>query len=60
MNELINKLQQLEKETINNLGSSKSINTLRAYKSDFYDFENFALNLDLNLCHQILKQLASI
>jgi site-specific recombinase XerD len=41
MNELINKLQQLEKETINNLGSSKSINTLRAYKSDFYDFEKF-------------------
>ena len=41
MNELINKLQLLEKETINNLGSSKSINTLRAYKSDFYDFEKF-------------------
>ena len=41
MNELINKLQNLEKETIRNLGSSKSINTLRAYKSDFYDFEKF-------------------
>ena len=41
MNKLINKLQQLEKETINNLGSSKSINTLRAYKSDFYDFDKF-------------------
>ena len=41
MNELINKLQLLEKETISNLGSSKSINTLRAYKSDFYDFEKF-------------------
>jgi site-specific recombinase XerD len=41
MNELITKLQQLEKETINNLGTSKSINTLRAYKSDFYDFEKF-------------------
>ena len=41
MNELINKLQSLEQETINNLGSSKSINTLRAYKSDFYDFEIF-------------------
>ena len=44
MNELINKLQQLEKETINNLGSSKSINTLRAYKSDFCDFEKFCSN----------------
>ena len=41
MNKLINKLQLLEKETISNLGSSKSINTLRAYKSDFYDFEKF-------------------
>ena len=44
MNELINKLQQLEKETITNLGSSKSLNTLRAYKSDFYDFEKFCSN----------------
>jgi len=41
MNNLINKLNDLEKETFVNLGSSKSINTLRAYKSDFYDFENF-------------------
>ena len=44
MNELINKLKTLEKETINNLGSSKSFNTLRAYKSDFYDFEKFCSN----------------
>ena len=36
MNELVNKLQDLEKETLLNLGSSKSINTLRAYKSDFF------------------------
>jgi site-specific recombinase XerD len=41
MNNLINKLNDLEKETFVNLGSSKSINTLRAYKSDFHDFENF-------------------
>ena len=41
MNELVNKLQDLEKETLLNLGSSKSINTLRAYRSDFYDFEKF-------------------
>ncbi len=44
MNELINKLNILEKETINNLGSSKAVNTLRAYKSDFYDFEKFCSN----------------
>jgi site-specific recombinase XerD len=41
MNELVNKLQDLEKETLQNLGSSKSINTLRAYRSDFFDFEKF-------------------
>ena len=41
MNELISALQNLEKETILNLGSSKAINTLRAYKSDFFDFKNF-------------------
>ena len=43
MNELVNKLQELEKETILNLGSSKSINTLRAYRSDFFDFEKFCI-----------------
>ena len=41
MNELVNKLQDLEKETLLNLGSSKSINTIRAYRSDFFDFEKF-------------------
>ena len=41
MNDLVSKLHELEKETILNLGSSKSINTLRAYKSDFFDFEKF-------------------
>ena len=41
MNELINRISDLEKETFLNLGSSKSFNTLRAYKSDFVDFENF-------------------
>ena len=43
MNELVSKLQELEKETILNLGSSKSINTLRAYRSDFFDFEKFCI-----------------
>ena len=41
MNELVSKLQDLQKETLLNLGSSKSINTLRAYRSDFFDFEKF-------------------
>jgi len=43
MNELISKLQDLEKETLTNLESSKSTNTMRAYRSDFFDFEKFCL-----------------
>ena len=47
MNELVSKLEELEKETILNLGSSKSINTLRAYRSDFFDFEKFCIKYNL-------------
>ena len=45
MNDIINKINELEKETNINLGSSKSLNTLRAYRSDFLDFKNFCLDL---------------
>ena len=38
MNELVTDLKALHEETLNNLKSSKSINTIRAYKSDFKDF----------------------
>ena len=41
MNELITDLKLLHEETLNNLKSSKSNNTLRAYKSDFKDFGGF-------------------
>ena len=41
MNEIINNLKELEKETLSNFNSSKSNNTIRAYKSDFQDFKNF-------------------
>ena len=41
MNEIISKIKELEKETYLNLGNSKSTNTLRAYRSDFQDFEKF-------------------
>ena len=41
MNKLVNKLNSLESKVIDNINLSKSINTLRAYKSDFKDFENF-------------------
>ena len=41
MNNIINKINNLEAETIQNIKSSKANNTLRAYKSDFKDFEKF-------------------
>ena len=41
MNELVSNIKSLHDETINNLKSSKSNNTLRAYKSDFKDFVSF-------------------
>ena len=47
MSNIINKLNELEKETSLNLGSSKSLNTLRAYRSDFSDFKNFCSDLNL-------------
>ena len=41
MNQLTTELKSLNDETLNNLRSSKADNTLRAYKSDFKDFEIF-------------------
>ena len=41
MNELISNIKALQEETLNNLRSSKSANTIRAYKSDFKDFGGF-------------------
>tara|TARA_Y100000590_G_scaffold357822_1_gene412852 strand:+ start:251 stop:1168 length:918 start_codon:yes stop_codon:yes gene_type:complete len=43
MNELITDLKSIEIETLNNLKSSKSNNTIRAYKSDFKDFSKFCV-----------------
>ena len=43
MNELITDLKALHEETLNNLKSSKAINTIRAYKSDFKDFAAFCV-----------------
>ena len=47
MNNIISNLKELEKETIENLGNSKSRNTTRAYKSDFEDFILFCKKLNL-------------
>ena len=43
MNDITTDLKILQDETINNLKSSKSANTLRAYKSDFRDFSLFCI-----------------
>ncbi len=43
MNELTTDLKSLHEATLNNLKSSKANNTLRAYKSDFRDFEAFCV-----------------
>ncbi len=43
MNDIISDVKKLELETINNLKSSKAINTVRAYESDFKDFTLFCL-----------------
>ena len=41
MNNAITNIKNLELETIKNLRNSKSLNTLRAYQSDFNDFSLF-------------------
>ena len=43
MNEIVNDIKSLELETLNNLKSSKSLNTLRAYKADYKDFASFCI-----------------
>ena len=48
MNELTTDLKLLHEATLNNLKSSKSKNTLRAYKSDFKDFGAFCSKHGLN------------
>ncbi len=48
MNELTSDLKSLYEATLNNLKSSKANNTLRAYKSDFRDFEAFCAKHGLN------------
>ena len=48
MNKLITNLKNLHEETLNNLKTSKANNTLRAYKSDFKDFEIFCLKHGFN------------
>ncbi len=48
MNEIITDIKALQEETILNLKSSKSDNTVRAYKSDFKDFNSFCIKNGFN------------
>ena len=41
MNNIVTDIKALQQETLLNLQSSKSNNTIRAYKSDFNDFKLF-------------------
>ena len=43
MNDIITDIKALQEETLLNLQSSKANNTVRAYKSDFNDFELFCV-----------------
>ena len=43
MNDIITDIKVLQEETLLNLKSSKANNTVRAYKSDFSDFELFCI-----------------
>jgi site-specific recombinase XerD len=43
MNEIATDIRTLQEETLKNLKSSKSLNTVRAYKSDFKDFGLFCV-----------------
>ena len=49
MSNLVTDLKALQEETLLNLQSSKSINTVRAYKSDLIILEYFVHKMDLNL-----------
>ena len=48
MNEIVTDLKSLELETLKNLRSSKSHNTLRSYQADFKDFSAFCVKNGLN------------
>ena len=49
MNELTTNIKALKEETLINLKSSKAKNTVRAYKSDFTDFEFFCVQNSFNV-----------
>ena len=55
MSDLVKDIGSIELETLNNIKSSKSLNTVRAYKSDFNHFSNFCKKIGLIHYLLILK-----
>ena len=47
MYNIVNKINELELRTNENISNSKSINTLRAYRSDIRSYETFCASLKL-------------
>ena len=48
MNKIVTDIKALQEETLKNLKSSKALNTVRAYKSDFEDFGLFCVKNGFN------------
>ena len=55
MNNLVTDLKSLEIETLKNLKNSKANNTLRAYQSDFRDFQYSVLKTVFHQCQHSPK-----
>jgi len=58
MNNIISEINELEKETVINLGASKSANTLKAYRSDFLDYSKFCKKFGFPILPTTPKSLA--
>ena len=58
MSNIVKDLSSIELETLDNIRSSKSVNTIRAYKSDFNHFVDFCKknNLKVQINRDVLHQ----
>jgi len=55
MSNIVKDLSSIELETLDNIRSSKSVNTIRAYKSDFNHFVDFCKKNNLKPLPRILR-----
>ena len=58
MNEIISEIKKLELETLENIKSSKSYNTTRAYKSDFKNFIIFCSKINKDPINPSIKDIS--